>query len=96
MRKPDFCICENKSTDLSAFVFRLTGSAIPLLQNFKLLTLFCTGRSVSGLVKNPEDKFSHEMALMIPLDNSRRRKVTNMNNNTALVCSKDGMGGPRG
>ena len=67
MRKPDFCICENKDADQlrgnreadQRLCFRYTDSAIPLL--YKPLSIFCgcTARFVSDLVGNPEDRFSH-------------------------------------
>ena len=71
VRKPDFCLCENKgagqlcsncTADLH-LCFCYMDSTIPLLsksKNFKLLTFCsCTSRFVSGLVRNPEDGFSH-------------------------------------
>ena len=50
VRKPAFCICENKDAD------QLRGNG-----NFKPLAIFCgcTARFVSELVRNPEDRFSH-------------------------------------
>ena len=75
MRKPDFCICENKDADqlrgnLEAdqrLCFRYTDSTIPLLpkiRNFKHLAILCgcTARFVLDLVGNPEDRFSHNEA----------------------------------
>ena len=73
MRKPDFCICENKGTDQlcgnrttdQRLCFRYTDSTIPLL--FKPLAIFCdccTVRFVSDLVGNPEDRFSQNEAHM--------------------------------
>ena len=77
MRKPDFCICENKYADQlrgyreadQRLCFRYIDSTIPLLfliRNFKPLTIFCdcTDRFVSDLVGNPEDRFSHNEAQM--------------------------------
>ena len=62
MRKPDFCICENKGADqlcgnrttYQRLYFPYTDSAIPL-------SIFCgcTAWFVSDLVGNPEDRFSH-------------------------------------
>ena len=73
MRKPDFCICENKDTDQlrgnreadQRLCFHYTDSTIPL--NFKSLAIFCgcTARFVSDLVGNPEDWFSHNAAHMV-------------------------------
>ena len=75
MRKPAFCICENKDADQlrgsreadQRLCFRYTDSIIPLLsksENFKLLAIFCgcTARFVSDLVGNPEDRFSQNEA----------------------------------
>ena len=82
MRKPFFFgICENKDADqlhstaklISAFFFRHTDSAIPLLDlnpkfqvSSHLLWLYlCTVRFVSDLVGNPEDLFSHNEAHIV-------------------------------
>ena len=74
MRKPAFCICQNKDADQlrgnreadQRLCFRFIDSAIPLLhiQNFKPLAIFCdlTARFGSDLVGNPEDRFSHNEA----------------------------------
>ena len=69
MRKPDFCICENKGAD------QLCGNRTTdqrlcfrhIIQNFKPVAIFCgyTVRFVSDLVGNPEDRFSHNEAQMI-------------------------------
>ena len=52
-----------------SFVVRCLGSIIPsfYIRNFKLLPSFCgsTGRFVSTLVVNPEDRFSGDRAHMI-------------------------------
>ena len=71
LRKPDFCICENKDADQlrgnreadQRLCFRNTDRTIPLLpkiRNFKSLAFFndCPPRFVSDLVGNPEDRFS--------------------------------------
>ena len=92
MRKPAFCICENKDADQlrgnreadQPLCFRYTDSAIPLLPkyNFKPLAIFC-GRAawfVWDLVENPEDRFSHNEAHMELL----RDKI----NNLGFVLSK--------
>ena len=70
MRKPAFCICENKDAD------QLRGNreadqrlvfATYILQSLYFLNLkfqasSCTARFVSDLVGNPEDRFSHNKA----------------------------------
>ena len=73
MRSPDFCIYENKGTDQLCsdstadqhLCFCYMDSTVPPLlstyaQNFKVLGFFCccTGRFVSEVVRNPEDRFS--------------------------------------
>ena len=70
VRKPDFCLCENKGADQlrsnceadQRLCFRCTDSTTP--RNFKLLAIFysCTAWFVSDLVGNPEDRFSHVAA----------------------------------
>ena len=75
MRKPTFCICENKDADQlrgnreadQRLCFPYTDCTIPLLpiyKNFKLLPIFagCTAPFVLDLVGNPEDRFSHNAA----------------------------------
>ena len=75
VRKPDFGLCENKGADQlcsnckadQLLCFLYTDRTISLLlkyKNFKLLACFCdcTGRFVSDLVGNPEDRFSHVAA----------------------------------
>ena len=71
VRKPAFCICENKDADHreadQRLCFRYTDSTIHLLPKseiFKLLAIFCgcTAWFVSDLVGNPEDQFSHNEA----------------------------------
>ena len=75
MRKPDFCISENKDADQlrgnreadQRLCFRYTDSTITLLskkRNFKPLAIFygCTARFVSDVVGNPEDRFSQNEA----------------------------------
>ena len=75
MRKPAFCICENKEAyqlcgkheaDLR-LCFRYIASTIPLLPKhkiFKPLAIFrdSTAQFVSDQVGNPEDRFSHNEA----------------------------------
>ena len=75
MKKPDFCLCENKGADQlcsnctadQRLCFRYSDSTMSLLlysQNFKPLACFCdcTGRFVSDLVGNPKDRFSRDAA----------------------------------
>ena len=63
VRKPAFCICENKDADqlrsYCAADQRYTDSTIPL--HFEPLAIFfgCTARFVSHQVGNPEDWFSN-------------------------------------
>ena len=80
VRKPAFCICENKNADQlrgnreadQRLCFRHTDSSIPLLskfdiRHFKPLAIFygCTAWFVWDLVGNPEDRFSHNEAYLI-------------------------------
>ena len=73
MRKPKFCVCENKGADqLSSncdadqrLCFRYSDSTIPLLCKFLLrLAIFCacTARFVSDLFENHIVVFSHDAA----------------------------------
>ena len=70
MRKPDFCICENKDADQlrgnreadQRLCFHHMESTIPLLsesKSFKPLAIFsdCTARFVSDLVGTPKTGF---------------------------------------
>ena len=79
MRKPAFCICENKDADqlcgnceaYQRLCFRYSDSTILLLfRNFKPLAIFCglTARFVYDLVGNPEDRFSHNKAHITSAD----------------------------
>ena len=73
MKKPAFCIRENKDADQlrgsreadQRLCFRYKDSAIPLLPISEIPRLFCgcTARFVSDLVGNPEDRFSQNEAL---------------------------------
>ena len=76
MRKPDFCICENKDADQlrgnrkadQRVCFSYMDSTIPLLpiSEIQASSLFgCTARFVSDLVGNPKDQFSHNEAQLI-------------------------------
>ena len=62
MRNPAFCICENKGADQlcgnQGLNFRYIDRTIPVLSKF------CTAGFVLDLVKNPEDRFSHDAAHM--------------------------------
>ena len=71
MRKPAFCICENKDADQlrgnseadQRLCFRYTDSTIPLLPKSGISSLWpfsvaVTARFVSDLVGNPEDRSS--------------------------------------
>ena len=75
MRKPAFCICENKDADQlcgnrtadQRLCFHYIDSTIPLLSKSKKiqpLAIFCgcRARFVSDLVGNPEDRFSRVAA----------------------------------
>ena len=77
MRKPDFCLCENKGADQlrsnckvdQHLCFPNTDSTIPLLlkseiSGFSPSFVAVTGRFVSDLVGNPKDRFSLVMAHM--------------------------------
>ena len=75
MRKPTFCMCENKGTDQLRSIhaadqrlsFSLIDSTIPhyfLNRTFELLAIFCcfTAQFVSDLVSLLEARFSHDVA----------------------------------
>ena len=73
VRKPAFCICENKTQInfavtaklISPFCFRYSGSAIPLLpKSFQASShiQWLYRPVVWDLVGNPEDRFSHNEA----------------------------------
>ena len=75
MKKPAFCICENKDADQlrgnrkadQRLCFRYIYSTIPPLPKSEIskhLAIFCgcAARVVSDLVGNPEDRFSHNEA----------------------------------
>ena len=72
MRKPDFCICENKDADQlrgnreadQRFCFRYTDSTIPLLPKYDITSLLLSSVAVQpGLCRTwsetPENRFSH-------------------------------------
>ena len=65
VKKPDFCICENKDAADQRLCFSYIDSTISLLlqsEIFKPLAIFCgcTSRFLSDLVRNPEDRFSND------------------------------------
>ena len=81
MRKPTFCIYENRDADQlrgnreadQRLCFRYTDSTIPLLPKYKIfkpLAVFCdrVARFVSDLVGNPEDQLSHNEAEMLDIE----------------------------
>ena len=66
MRKPDFCILENKGADR----FRCIDAMIPLLpksETFKPLAIFsgCTAQFVWDLVGNPEYNMPRDVVHMV-------------------------------
>ena len=74
VRKPAFCIWENKDAGHLAdqhLCFRYTDSTIPLLSilnpKFQASSHFCdcTAWFVSDLVENPKDRFSHNEAQIV-------------------------------
>ena len=84
VRKPAFCICENKDADQlcgnreadQRLCFRHMGSAIPLLSKSEIskpLAIFCgcAARFVYDLVGNPEDRFSQNEAQLEPIIRKR-------------------------
>ena len=75
VRKPGFCICENKDADQlrsncaadQRHLFSLYGEYNPStteFRNFKSLAIFCgcTARFVSDQVENPPERFSYVAA----------------------------------
>ena len=66
MRKPAFCICENKDAGNCAadqrLCFRYTDSRIPLLPRSLAIFCGCAAWFVSDLVGKPEDRFSQKEA----------------------------------
>ena len=75
MRKPAFCTWESKGTYQlpgheiadQRIYFRYIGSTIPLPPKFEISSLSaifigCTAWFVTELVRNPEDRFSRDMA----------------------------------
>ena len=72
MRKPAFCICENKDADQlrgnrkadQRLCFRYIDSTIPLLSKSEISSLYSSSVAVSDLIANPEDRFSQNEAHM--------------------------------
>ena len=80
VRKPLFCICENKGADQlrgnhaadQHLRFHYIDPSASKIQNLKPLAVFCdcTAQFVSDIVGNPEDKFSHDTAHFVLFQNS--------------------------
>ena len=89
MRKPTFCMCENKDADQlcgnreadQCLCCRYTDSTIPLLSKseISLLAIFCncTACFVSDLFENPEDWFSHNEVHITVLSEEQIKCVFN-------------------
>ena len=100
MRKPAFCIYENKAADQlcgnrtadQRLCFRYTDSTIPLLptviRNFKPLAIFCgcKARFVSYLVGNSEARFSHNEAKITYVFCSRQIAAFEVCQNISTFC----------
>ena len=79
MRKPAFCICENKDADQlrgnreadQRLCFRYIDSTIPLLPKSEISSLQLSCVAVQpgcvGPDRNPEDRFSHNLTRLILL-----------------------------
>ena len=73
MRRPAFCICENKNADQLRsncaadlrLCFRYIVSTVPLLPKSLAIFCGCIARFVSDLVGNTEDRFSHNEAHLL-------------------------------
>ena len=65
MRRPDFCLCENKGAD--QLCSNCTADLISVFVYATQISILCscTGRFVSDLVGDPEDRFSHIAAQMV-------------------------------
>ena len=72
MRKPTFCICENKDADqlISAFVFATYNySKIPLLSKAKISSLSPSSIAVEpGPGRKPDRWVSHDAAHLVTLE----------------------------
>ena len=87
LRKPDFCLCENKGADQlrsnckadHAFVFAkwIVQFSSTYSQNFKHLACLCdcTAQFVSHLVGNPKDLLSRDVAHLLESHSSSIAKV---------------------
>ena len=70
MRKPAFCICENKDADQlrgnreadQRLCFRYMDSTMPLLSKSEIQASWLYSLVCVGLVGNPEDRFSQNKA----------------------------------
>ena len=104
MRKLDFCLCENKDADQlhgnreadQRLCFRYTDSTIPLLLKSEISSFYpasvTTGRFVSDLVGNPEDRFSRVAAHTGPGANMvanmfSSKQYPHWDRNTFIQCS---------
>ena len=78
MRKPDFCICENKGADQllnnceadQRLCFHYSDSTILLLFKSEILNIYPiskAGQFVMDLVGYPAVRFSHVVAHMVPI-----------------------------
>ena len=98
VRKPDFCICENKDADQlrghreadQHLCFRYRDSTTPLLpesENLKSLASIsnCAARFVSDLVGNPEDRFSDVAAHMNHIAKKIQKTVCYLRS-TTIIC----------
>ena len=73
MRKPAFCICENKDADQlrsycaadQRLCFSYMDSTIPLLSKSEISSNLPSYVTVQPLVGNPENRFSHNEAQII-------------------------------
>ena len=78
MRKPAFCICENKGVDQlcgyrtadQRLCFRYIDSTIPLLPNSEISSIKQFSLVVWDLVGNPRDRFSCDEAHFVPIHTS--------------------------
>ena len=91
VRKPAFCICENKDADQlrgnheadQRLCFRYTDSTISLLPKYKISSLQPSSVAVQpslcgDLVGNPEDRFSHNEAHIMLSRVDKEKKAYNL------------------
>ena len=79
VRKPAFCICENKDADQlrgsreadQRLCFRYTDNKIPLLSKSEISSLY-----PSCVAVNPEDRFSHNEAHIITSKRYQKNQLT--------------------